>query len=79
MLINMKRPRLEKVRVCGWEYKVATSIGVAYSKEINEKEVQILVYSNEKPYLRIHFADTPTPNDLIAIGEELKKLEETEE
>ena len=79
MIVKMRKPSEEKIKACGWEY-IGTDMSdnVTYSKEIKNKESHLTIYSHEIPDLStgIYYDDIPTVDELIAISNELKRLED---
>ena len=74
MEIKIKKISKEKLEECGWEYSKSWRL---YYKEFNECTVRVRLADSEWPLeCWISNYDVATPNDLIAIGKELKKLEE---
>ncbi len=74
MQIKIKQPSREKLEECGWEYKPHAEL---YYKKINKCSVCVRDPDDELPFeCWILDMEDHTPDDLIAIGNELKKLEE---
>ena len=74
MQIKIKKISKEKLEKNGWEYVPLEQL---YYKKFNECEVCIRdPYSELIRDCSISYWEVATPDDLIAIGNELKKLEE---
>lgn len=74
MIIKMKQPSREKLEKNGWEYKPHAEL---YYKKVNNCSVCVREPDSTLPFeCWIPSAEDHTPDDLIAIANELKKLEE---
>ena len=81
MQIIIKEPTKEALEKNGWELILVDMYDiVTYSKKIKDKETHFVIHNNEKSdqITDVYYDDVPTPDDLIAIGNELKKLEVTQ-
>jgi hypothetical protein len=83
MYINLKKISKKRFKECGWKYiDNNSSDDMVFEKKINGIEVTIALYVdyynekvNDLDYTCIE-GKLPTPNDLVVIANEVKRLEE---
>lgn len=82
MYIHLKKISKERFKECGWDYIGLNFYdGMVFVKMINGIKVGIQLYDDDSPYTNelnyMCFENKlPIPDDLVAIANEVKRLEE---